>query len=335
MIYIFYGNIYLVLFLVITFFTLSDLQEGFKRNSIVFFYFCVSMAFFVSAFREGVVYDFDTYLRFVEAAKQNINDISDFFRFYTEVAKVEPMSLLIVWAANFAFTIYSVFFFFSFLSFLALSYSFKRLSPYPIVSLFLFFSHEYLYLFNGQIRAGLALVLVYVSICYFIVSRYFWSWFFLIISVLFHYSALIVVPFLIFHHFAKEKNAIKFLMAVLFLSLALGASGIAHQFVSYTFHLLGSPDFLKRYVLFALDHNRNSIDITMIKNSVILAISLFYLKCSSLRKNRQFRFLVSILIAGLSVRVFFWDFSELAGRFSSIFNFSILFFLHRHQLKTA
>ena len=281
--------------------------------------------FFFAAFRFNAVFDYHAYLYVVDLAILNIDGFKSFFSFYSDVFKIEPVSLFFVWVSGLTPIHESVFILFSFFSVFFIYLATKKLSPLPVLSLFVFFSHEYFYLFNGQIRAGLALVIAYYALAKFLERDYLVSLFWLLTASFTHFSLFVFFPVFIYLFLFRKYLGLQFPVFLVFVASAIGLGGFFGDLLIYFFDLIGEPGFIRRYI--ADGSPREYVDLTLLKASFFLAVSLYYLRFSHLRYSFIFRSLVVMLAFGISVRLLLVDFAELGGRLSSLFLFSLIFII--------
>jgi hypothetical protein len=316
---------YLYIFIFLYFYSFLNVFKVEKNSEKVLFSFAVFLVFLLTAFRMGGVFDYNAYLMFVSSAAIDVNNFLSFFTYYFEFSKIEPLSLFLIWLAGYMPSPNLVFFNFALLSSLFLYFSFRRLSLYPIFSFLLFFSHEYLYQFNGQIRSGLAFMVALFSISLFLRGRVKLSFFWCGVAVLFHFSVLILLSFYLYIRFFNRDYKLKVPVMLLCIAFVLGYSGFSVFFVSELYSILGKPHFLSRYI--TSDYAVRPIDITLVKLVFVSVLCFWYYRFSKLRESSYFRFFLVMIVIGISIRVLLVDYIELGSRLSSLFSLSVLFLL--------
>jgi len=293
-----------------------------KKNTLPLFFLVSMLLFLIAAFRVDGLFDYKSYMNISKLVALELDGLGDIFYFYFEKAKIEPLSLLIIWVTTFFEPYLNIFFVFSLFSVCVYSFVFYKLSPYPLLTLLLFFSHEYLYLLNGQIRAGLAYGVAWLAMLAFIKRRLFYFLVLFMLAVLIHYSAIVLLIVIFFWNYRSLITV----NLLLLLSIFIGISGFGVVIVDYLYDFLGQPFFLERYIERNGQYNGLALDITLIKLLVAYVLISWYLWFGGgVSKDRAFYILYVMLAIGIAIRVALFEFNELGARLSSLYSMSLLF----------
>jgi hypothetical protein len=303
---------------------IAAIVELFTRRLHTFpLFFLVSIFLFsIAAFRVDGIFDYESYKELSQFVALEFEGIGSLLSFYFEKAKIEPVSLLIIWVSGFFDPYFNVFFFFSLCSVFAYAFVIYRLSPFPLLTILLFFSHEYLYLLNGQIRAGLAYGIAWLAVLAFIERKLLGFLSLFLLAVFIHYSAAVLLVIVFFWNY-RSLIAVNFL---LFFSILIGCTGIGGLIVVYLYDSLGQPFFLERYVDGVGKYGVFSLDITLLKLLVVYILLTWYIWFDrEILKRRDFYVLYVMLAMGIAIRVALFEFNELGARLSSLYSMSLLF----------
>ncbi len=209
------------------------------------------------------------------------------------------------------------------ISILSLGYSIYKLSPYPALSLLMYYTHYYLYKDLTQIRNAVASSLLFLLLYFLTKNQKIKLFFTFLLSISFHIvSSLSIIPLLLINFFKNKSNRI-----IYFLILSIP---ILYFLSNYTITLLSNVPFdyisKKAYDYLNSDYIE-SLELISIKNLQILIITIFsimfYKKTSLVVKD--YGVILIFYIFGVFLRFGLIDFGIFSGRTASFFlQFDIL-----------
>ena len=186
---IFFMTPYISLFILSCLSTfMFDTNSKYKN---IFFLMLFSVIFFFCAFRYNVGGDWKRYLYLYHNNPFTLNDI--FFKKESLFYLINSFSNYISKNIFFSNLIFSIIFFLSIFPFLI---SKKN----PALSLIIFLPLGIFILHMGFIRQSLALSLIILSIYFYKEKSFYTSFFFIIVSIGFHFSAILFISVILFHY---------------------------------------------------------------------------------------------------------------------------------------
>lgn len=270
-------------------------------NDIIFWVFMVILILF-AALRWNVGADFGLYLRNYKLAREghpdNLIDIS--------------FNIASVLLPSFTF----VLMFYAFFSVkLSMSYI-RNVSPYPYVTLLLFYSLFYLTYDMGVMRQGLAMAITLYSLNY-VEKRQFWKFLMLIaISAIIHGSALC---FVIIYILSYKKLPIYVYMGAVILCAGLGFSNIFSILISIISYL-PIPNMAKYMMYFTDPYVNFSYNIMDAKEVILFSLFLWYsYKISHTKDEKTYYLLLNVYFVGVCIHLLFRPFHIIESRMAAIF----------------
>jgi hypothetical protein len=305
---------YLIFLLLIVFFVLGEFD---KKYRILFFYASALIFFILAGFRgEGVDGDYGGYVGMFKDAKT--------ISFYLDNAKIlfvnnYPMVLLISSISKFilhdGFGL--LFIVFAFLGVTFKMKAIKELSQFLLLSVLIYFCHFFLLHEMTQIRAGVATGLLLLSIPSIKDRRFFTFLIYVGIAALFHYTALIFIPF---YFINSDKISVPLYLLILIGPLILF---LLHFSVHPIIRLFGDNPLTHRYFVY-IDANAKGLYLVHNPFNVLillhLCLSVFFLwKAKSLANHNPYAIiLIKIYVFSAAVFYLFSDLPTFAFRFYEV-----------------
>lgn len=305
---------YLIFLLLIVFFVLGEFD---KRYRILFFYVSALIFFILAGFRgQGVDADYRGYVVMFKDAKT--------ISFYLENIKLlfvnnYPMVLIISSISKFilhdGFGI--LFIVFAFLGVTFKMKGIKELSQFLLLSVLIYFCNFFLLHEMTQIRAGVATGLLLLSIPSIRDKRFLNFLIYVGIAALFHYTALIFIPF---YFLNSEKINVPLYFFILFGSLTFF---LLHFSVHPIIRLFGDNPLTHRYFVYI---NANAKGLYLVHNPfnvlilLHLCLSIFFLlKAKSLAVHNPYAIiLIKIYVFSAAIFYLFSDLPTFAFRLYEI-----------------
>lgn len=302
------------LFVYAVFSLISAISLYFKLNKWLLFNVFIVFSFFLIVF-SGFNTKSPDYIGYLGI----INSVGNFFDLLLGSAKDLHGDYLFFLIASIVNTLTStnqiVFIIVSFLSVGITSFVIYSKSNYPLLSILLFSSHNYLNKDAIQIRAALCSAFLVLAIYYMSQQnnkRAFLSFFASIFS---HSSGLISIVPIIIYKVLKANQLRKCMCFALVVAIIFQVSGGFFGFISYFEFLL--PQGLKNYIGWDIyNYSLGFFNISSIRAFVISICIIYYFEELS---RCNFNLIASIFyIVGACLLLAFSDFAILAGRLSSI-----------------
>ncbi len=203
---------YTLVFVIILIFSFFEfINERWIRN--IVFYLLVFSLILLGGFRYGISSDYFHY----KEVFQKIDKATDWSEFLMEYGFLSIFYIFNKLGLNFEFFV----FFFCSISISIKAFVIKKISPYPIISLLLYFTFFFLLDDMGAIRRGFACSLVLLAYYFIFSKKYLFSFILILLAASIHLSVLIVIPFLFFINI--KFNSKQFLM-LLAISILIGLS---------------------------------------------------------------------------------------------------------------
>lgn len=203
------------------FLCILDFKKGNrKKNNNLYFWFFIFILIVVSSIKdENTSFDTSNYI----SSFNRIRSFSDFFSIQT--FRYEPGYTFLEFLIKDIFDDYSVLFFIiSFISLTLLGRIIQKYSPYPFVSLFIYITLFYFKRDIITIRYGISCIFMLAAIMSFINKEKIKSIVWMIISFLFHYTALSCMLFLLVYYLFL--NRIRTLEIIILYAFPLAILGI-------------------------------------------------------------------------------------------------------------
>jgi hypothetical protein len=307
---------YVFLFSILATLALAGECKQFKQLRIVFYILCSALVFAFAAFRAaGVGADDLAYIRIFDSIRSDGFSFEYLAKSYTEYG-VEPFFYIVNVLVGFVDDGYTYLFFG--VAFISVGIAARRyflLSPAPLLSLILFFSHTFLYRDINQIRAACAAAIA-LYVIEFVQRRDFLR--FVIVVILcasFHVASVALLLLAILFLVNPSR-----LLAIFTVLVGMSASVVgAGRFIGYVPMPSVIAGKIRSYSENAqYSHSLGFLDITNIKNVVVFfVLAIFWSRLS--KKVRYFDVMACIFAFGVAWRLIFADFSIIAGRVSTFF----------------
>lgn len=307
---------YVFLFLILSAVALLGELKQFRVLRIVFYILCSAFVFFLAAFREvGVGADDLAYIRIFDSIRSDGFSFEYLAKSYIEYG-VEPFFYIVNVLVGLVDDGYTYLFFC--VALISVGIAARRyfvLSPAPILSLILFFSHTFLYRDINQIRAACAAAIA-LYVLEFVQRRDFLR--FVIVVVLcacFHVASVALLLLTILFLVSPSRRL--FIFTVLTgLSVSILGAGKLIGYLPMPVVIAGK---IRSYAENAqYSQSLGFLDITNIKNvALFFVLALFWNKLS--RRVRYFDVMACIFSFGVAWRLAFTDFAIIAGRVSTFF----------------
>lgn len=196
---------------------------------------------------------------------------------------------------------------------------YKKYSPYPLVSLVVYFSHLYINKELNQIRFGLASAFFVMFVILYANRFLLYSLIFFMLSILTHYSAaagILVVPALFV---CREKRF--FPLYILLLSIPIGIVGGKTLLTLLHLDLPIISEKLGMYEGTKFDYSYGIFSLGNLKNIIYCFIfCLYLLKDKGFEKGYSLKYALVICYAiGGSFRIAFSDFGDVGTRLGNLF----------------
>lgn len=286
------------------------------KTHLVIYISITALLVFYSGFREaGVGADDITYIRAFLDAPSLLEWISGSYKYSIDDNWMEPgysvlMSLVSVISRDYRVLFFTV----AALSVSAISISFWKLSPAPFIALLVYTSHAYLLRDLTQIRFGLAVSILLLSLHFLSAKRIIATVALIILATSVHFTSILFffVIFLAVNSLSFWASAI-----LLIISGALGYLNLTRNILANLPELWFISEKIGHYTNSEFGANLPIASASNFKNIVTIVI------CGILWKrligNEHFRLCFSIFAFGASWRLAFADFSIIAGRGAALF----------------
>ena len=189
-----------------------------------------------------------------------------------------------------------------------------------ISSIIIFAGAYFPFLFLIQMRQGISLLIAYYAAAIFISakrSHFFNGAILFLIAVSIHTTALFILLFSIIYVAINKININKVNLIIIFVSII---------FISNM-----SLDYLTKIDVWKMDYYINNPDynssVDVLRFANIKFLALVIMGIVYYHENKVYKFLLLSLIVGLGLRMGFFNFEILAGRFASIFTMADIFFI--------
>jgi transmembrane protein EpsG len=322
---------------ILIFLILSCLEEFYKSK--IFTYIFLLYLIIFSSTRDIVNPDMENYKQMYENYK------------LLSLSEIEPGFIFLSWIFNhFTSSPYLLFSTYSLLNILFVYFAIRNLTPYVKTSFFLFLTTPMLYLHTLiGIRQSLAEAILFFAISLLLKREFFLFLFFGLLSVLFHYSALVVLIItIVIYIFMRNRINIKFLYSILIISLTIHFSSfdmpLLRTTLSISYPLL--PEKYRLYANLLLTEGHTALkgfSILTILIFNILTVFAVYYSYILLRKNQineNYIIILNLLVLSTVYVNLFGKFSDVTARifYYFIFHYTILlpyiiYKIHKNQIE--
>lgn len=307
--------VYLFIAVIIFIFSLIELIVNDKEKQGVHFFefmLCFLPLILLAAFR-SVGFDYDSY----EGA-YDILHFTSFADIFSDVQFEVGYVLLNIISPSFLIVL-----FFMVLITLSIKYKFiVQISPYPIITIFFFYLAYFLNFEMGQIRQALAMSLAMYSIMYYN-KNVKYVVFFILLAVLFHYSALI---FLLVLFIPKRIKTWYFYVFCLLLAVCLYFT-IEPLFIKLSDYL---PGFSAAKVMTYYDDEKGQVGIslTLLSLKFLIIFLALSLKSKIIELGRPiYEYIFNLYFLSVFIYITFAFFPQVSGRagvYFSIFDIVLI-----------
>ena len=285
-----------------------------SNKNIFHFLLGVSPIIYISTFKGFVGTDAENYYNFFERINTNL---TIYLSYLSSFEFLDPLYFLLNYTIKYLNLPYS-FLLFS-VSILNWSLLFSVIKKYKFKSyqfVLIAVSLGYLFFtFNG-VRQSISIAFIFYSIIFFLERKYFVFIFFYIISILFHLSSILFLPFILLS--AKIKLKFDWMLFV-FLIFLIFPSNIFYYLISLFINSFG---IYTSYYQNILNSNNELLTFGVFLNILIWIISFIYFH--SLYNTRFNILIYNMSFFGLIFYVVFYN-SPILNRFIIIFYYLILF----------
>jgi hypothetical protein len=308
---------YWIIFLILSIFAVLDFMALNPSRKAVFIGFGSILLVLFSGLRGAIDNDYVNYQEIyywisrADLYRVLFTDVSDPF------FDVEPGYRLLNKLVYYTLSNYQ----FVFLACAALSvgvttYSYKQLSPFPLLSLLLYLSHTYLLRDMMQIRAGVAAALCLLSLMHLDEQRH---WKFILTGILAAMFHVAVIPFVLLMPFLSWLRPGK-----RFLTVVLGAAlviGILYPFGALI-RLMPAFDLLYKVQGYANSEHGEAIGLAnpVLIKQVLISVGCLFLFEQLCERFRYFRVLFLSYLVSTCWLLVFNDFGIIAGRIATFFS---------------
>lgn len=308
---------------ILIFVILSFLEESYKNKIFTYIFLLYLISF--SSTRDIVNFDMENYKQMYENYK------------LLSLSEIEPGFIFLSWIFNhLTSSPYLLFSTYSLLNILFVYFAIRNFTPYVKTSFFIFLTMPMLYLLTLiGIRQSLAEAIMFFATSLLFKRKFLLFLFFAVLSVLFHYSALVVLIIILFVYIFMRSNVnIKFLYATLIISLIIHFLSLDMQLLRITLSISYSL-LPKKYTLYSnlllvegyTALKGFSIWTTLLFN--ILTIFVIYYSYILFRKkylNENYIIILNLLAIGTVYMNLFGRFSDVTARifYYFIFYYTIL-----------
>lgn len=306
---------------ILIFFILSFFSETYKNNKFMYIFLIYLIVF--SSTRDIVNFDMKNY----KAMYENYKTLS--------ILEVEPGFIFLSWMFNhFTSSPYLLFFSYSLLNILFVYFAIKNFTPYIKTSFFLFLTIPMLYLMSLiGIRQSLAEAIIFFAVSFLFTGEKLLFLFFGILSILFHYSAVVVLIIIyLIYLFLKDKVKLKFLFSIITISLIMRFLNL-DRFLLEILLKLSYPLLPEKYTIYAqllLTEGETglkgfSIYTTLLFN--VLTISACYYSYTLITRrclHKNYGLIINLLAIGTIYMNLFGRFSDVTAR---IFYYFIFYYV--------
>lgn len=195
--------------------------------------------------------------------------------------------------------------------------AYKKYSPFPLVSMVVYFSHLYINKELNQIRFGLASALFVFFIILYSSRYYLYSLIFFALAVSTHYSTaigLLLLPILLF---LRERQYLPF--ALILFSIPIGLVGGKTLLSLLHLNVPIITDKLGLYEGSKFDYSYGVLSLGNIKNILYCFVFCYFLLGKENKNNKVIYALVICYAVGGGFRIAFSDFGDVGTRVGNLF----------------
>jgi len=306
---------------ILIFLILSFFSEAYKNNKFIYIFLLYLIAF--SSTRGIVNFDMENYKEMYENYK------------ILSISEVEPGFIFLSWMFNhFTSSPYLLFSAYSLLNILFVYLAIKNFTHYIKTSFFLFLTIPMLYLSSLiGIRQSLAEAIMFFAVSLFFRKKELPFLFFGTLSILFHYSAVVVfIIICLIYFFLKDEVKLKFLFSIITISLVMHFWNISGFLLEILLKFL-YPLFPGKYTIYAqllLTEGKTALRgfsiYTTLLFDILTVFVLYYcytlIRMRCLHKN--YGLIINLLVIGAVYMNLFGKFSDVTAR---IFYYFIFYYI--------
>lgn len=277
----------------------------------------------ISAFRSGVGFDYYSYVDIYKCTPDFFSLLTDYQKMFTnglddiEVGYLLLNSVVKTFVDDFVLVFFAV----SIFTFIVYYNAINKMGRFYFASFFIYLSTIFLYKEMGQIRHGIAMAIAFYSIYYLCEGKQIKFIILNVLAVCFHKAVFLIFILLFFKNFKWNKMKI---VSGTILSIILIWVDVAGRLLDF---FAGEFDHSRIY--FAVKNMDLAGQVGIGKFIVPLAvifISAFFVNKLE-KNNKYFHIEISMLIIGLAIMSFFYDFKEFGQRLSAVFIMPIMFLI--------
>jgi hypothetical protein len=309
-------DIFPIVFLLVSLFLIFDYLSLEKKYKKYFFYILTVFLVIFVGLRGNIDNDFDNYVRIFEVSRNQkfstVLQTSTYLDFYTEIGYRVLNYLGAIFSSN-----YSVIFLFTAILSIGLSsFVIFKLSPFPFLSMLLYFSHNLLLRDMMQIRSGVACSLCLLAVYFLSNKNKIKSYSSIFLGFTFHTVAIVFLAMPILSKMEVLKKR-KFLFAILTFAILIALTfpfGQIFKIVSFGNGFEKLSGYANNSYFIALSF-WNPVNLKQILICVVCILHYKFLK----EKFEVFSYLFISYFIGAVWWLFFMDFAIVAGRVSTVF----------------
>ena len=305
MIYLF---IFSLIFIFIFFEVNLNYKKKFKAEYYIFFFFIVFLLIVTAGIRT-VGFDYENYSEIY-----NIVRISNYFENGIEYGFAFIISVFnIIDLPFFSFTI-----FVALISISLKSFFFNKYSPYPFISLLIYFSITFLISDMGQMRNGLALAIALWAFDDLFEERKKLFFFKIFCAFLIHSSAIIVFPA---YFLLKKKNFKPLNMAIVLMFLFYFVFNDVKDIILFVAEKVNFSQLQSRVALYVLggdDIAPLGLNLSLFLRIFVFLIMLYFYDIGK-ERYKNYEYLLRLYFYGICLYMIFNSVNEFAFRFSNYF----------------
>lgn len=316
---------YLILFLLLSLLALLDAVSTEKRSKEILVFIAVGILFLTSAFKYETGIDWYVYQKMMQNTPTLNQMLSDSTAYPNVFKQLDPgYNFLVAIVKTLGGTIQTVFIIMALFTAIFLYKSLKAFAVYPLVSIVIYFGIVFFVMDMSGIRQALTLSLFFYSLK-FVHSRRFLKYIItLLIAVLFHWSAVFLLPlyFIIHRHYSKRLLiCFSLISMIIFFTAAAWLDSIIISIVP----ILDNKDMLDKVSVytttktFAGGRIINNDAIIKISATVLILLLLFWKRTFFRKKYKYFDIFLNLYLIQFIIFFAFAQFTEVADRMSFYF----------------
>jgi hypothetical protein len=308
--------VYYSIGLILTLFAVLEILESPKIINHLFLCFSFVVLALLAGLRGRLFSDYGNYV----VAFYSVYDLSDYMQVYRQPDGIHGEFLYLFYNTFLrTFTDNPIYLFLTF-AFLAVGinlYCFEKFSPYPLVSVLLYFSHTYLYKELVQIRAGLACALVLYSVTFIQKRKALQYVLTVFIAAMIHTGAIVVLPV---YWLCKMRFSKTMLFLPLIIGLLLAKAGWLSPFLGFLKNMNALHSGVEGYMeVEGYNYSLGILNPMTLKQALICSVGIYY-KDVLVERFKYFYPLLVMYILSTAWILAFQEFAILAARIATFFS---------------